>query len=145
MKPIIIQSDFILSVLSAVSIEITHLTFFPFILTRNKAALKEDVLFFNHEMIHVQQQFEFFVLGLIIGLVAILLGKSFLFTFLSWPVIYLIMYYGHWLINRVKYRNHEKPAIVAYQRIIFEQEAYKNQSNPNYLESRKYFAWLRKA
>lgn len=88
---------------------------FPFILLNN-VSLKKDKVILNHEKIHLRQQLELLVL--------------------PFYVAYLINY----LINRLKYKNHDE----AYRKIIFEQEAYRNDSDLNYLAKRKSYAWLKK-
>ena len=66
----------------------------------------------NHEQIHLRQQLE--------------LGILFFYIF------YLLEYFTRLMI----YGNHLK----AYFNISFEREAYRNQSNPEYLKTRKWFA-----
>ena len=68
----------------------------------------------RHETIHYQQQLE-------------------MLMFFQW-----IMYGVFWLWGFVKYRDGKK----AYYQCPFEQEAYANDTDVNYLENRKRFAWL---
>ncbi len=68
----------------------------------------------NHEMIHFKQQVEC--------------------LFLFWYLIYLFNY----LILRLKYKHYE-----AYKKICFENEAYKNESDLQYLSKRKLYAWIK--
>ena len=67
----------------------------------------------RHEQIHWKQQMEMLIL-----------------PFYLW---YLI----EWLIRLVTDKGN------AYRSISFEQEAYRNESNVKYLESRKRFAWVK--
>jgi hypothetical protein len=69
----------------------------------------------NHESIHFRQMLETLIVG------------------------YYLIYLGHYLYLRQTYE-HEQ----AYEHICLEVEAYKNQSNLNYLKTRKLFAWARK-
>lgn len=68
----------------------------------------------NHERIHTAQQ------------------KELLFIF------FYIWYLIEWLINLIIYRDFDK----AYAQIKFEKEAYANQYNFDYLNNRKFFAFL---
>ena len=92
---------------------ISGLTLFPFIILRDKQ-LKEDKRIMNHERIHIRQQVELLIL--------------------PFYILYLIEY----AIGLIKYRNR----LSAYMNISFEKEAYKNDSNLNYLEKRKFWAWI---
>lgn len=76
----------------------------------------------NHELIHSAQYKETLFLG------------------------FLIVYLAEWLIRCIiefckgNFRNggHQ-----AYRKISFEQEAYQNDFDVNYLESRRHFCWIR--
>ncbi len=91
---------------------ISGITLFPFIILRDKA-LKLDKRILNHERIHIRQQVELLVL--------------------PFYVVYLIEF----VIGLIKYRNR----LSAYMNISFEREAYKNDSDLNYLKERKLWAW----
>ena len=67
----------------------------------------------RHETVHFQQQLEL------------------LFVF-HW-----ILYGVFWLAGLIKYKNGKK----AYYQNTFEQEAYDNESNTNYLFNRKRYSW----
>ena len=67
----------------------------------------------NHETIHIKQYNELLVVG------------------------FLGLYLWDWLHGLFKYRNSQ----TAYYRIRFEQEAYENDRDVNYLANRKRFAW----
>jgi hypothetical protein len=89
------------------------LTFFPFVFLMNK----EDVLdkvFVNHEKIHFRQQLELLVL-----------------PFYVWYVMEFLI---RWIITKDKN--------VAYRNISFEKEAYTNEKDLNYLESRSFWKFL---
>lgn len=89
------------------------MTLFPFILLK-KRELVADKTIMNHEMIHLRQQLELLIL--------------------SFYMIYVL----HYLINLVIYKNHDK----AYRNIIFEQEAYRHESDLDYLKKRRFWGWL---
>ena len=89
------------------------LTFFPFVFIKNK----EDVLdkvFVNHEKIHLRQQIELLVI-----------------PFYVW---YGIEFFIRWIITKDKN--------VAYRNISFEKEAYTNEKDLNYLQSRSFWKFL---
>lgn len=75
-----------------------------------------DPFFLNHERIHIAQQVELLVLP------------------------FYVLYFLNYLINFLWYFDHDK----AYRNIIFEKEAYGNEHNLQYLDSRKPFQYLRK-
>ncbi|CAM2786257.1 hypothetical protein [Flavobacterium frigoris] len=83
------------------------LTTFPFIFVRY-AMDKENLVFLNHEKIHLRQQLELLILP------------------------FFIWYFLEYLVRLVQYRNRE----LAYRNISFEREAYTNETNLDYLKSR---------
>lgn len=91
---------------------ISGITLFPFIILRDKQ-LKQDKRILNHERIHIRQQVELLVL--------------------PFYVLYLIEF----IVRLIKYKNRRK----AYLNISFEREAYKNDSDLNYLKNRKLWTW----
>lgn len=86
----------------------------PNILLKSKAS-KEDAIFLNHERIHLKQQIEMLVI-----------------PFYVWYVL-------EFLVRLFYYKNSQK----AYLNISFEREAYKQQSNLNYLKNRKFWAFTK--
>ena len=90
------------------------LTFFPFVIIRNKFD-KTDLVLINHEKIHLRQQLELLVL-----------------PFYTW-------YFLDFLIKLFRYKDSNK----AYRNIIFEKEAYANENDPNYLKKRSFWGFLR--
>ncbi|MBK6276418.1 MAG: hypothetical protein KA174_01885 [Chitinophagales bacterium] len=93
---------------------IAGVSIFPFVILENKT-IKKDKTFVNHEMIHIYQQMEL------------------LFVF------FFLWYYLEFLILFIKYKNWYK----AYLNISFEREAYQNESNYNYLKTRKLFSFTK--
>lgn len=88
------------------------ITLWPFVILRNHE-LKENVQLLNHEKIHLRQQAELLVL-----------------FFYVW---YGLEYAFHWYQLKNKKQ--------AYYQISFEREAYANESDPQYLKNRKFFAF----
>ena len=77
----------------------------------SREEMSEDVL--NHESIHIAQQKELLVL------------------------FFYLLYGWDYFMGLIKYKDKEK----AYYRIRFEQEAYENMYNQNYLTERKLYSW----
>lgn len=93
----------------------TAITLYPFVFVA-KEEYKENKVLMNHEAIHLQQQKELLL------------------------VPFFIIYIVHYLLLFAWYRNHYR----AYENVIFEQEAYSNQADLNYLKKRKLWQFLRK-
>lgn len=89
------------------------MTIWPFIIVREKA-LCEDVVFQNHERIHLRQQAEMLV------------------------VFFYIWYGIEFLIRWAQYKNR----YLAYRNISFEREAHFAETNLQYLRNRKFWAFL---
>ncbi len=90
------------------------ISLWPFIFIKD-STLKKDTYFINHEKIHLKQQSELLVLP------------------------FYILYLLEFCIRAFKYRNFNR----AYHNISFEQEAYANEENSNYLVNRKPFSFLK--
>ena len=91
---------------------------YPFIILRKREFLDDPVIM-NHERIHHCQQVELLIL--------------------PFYVLYLLNYF----FNRLRYSTHDQ----AYRNIIFEREAYSNESDFDYLKKRKWlssFQYLKK-
>ena len=69
----------------------------------------------NHETIHIHQQRELLVIP------------------------FYILYFYYYLVGIIKYKDKQQ----AYYMIPFEQEAYANDQDLDYLKNRKRFAWRR--
>lgn len=74
---------------------------------------KEDKRMLNHEAIHIHQQKELLI------------------------VPFFLIYLLNWAFNLFKY----KDMAAAYRNIVFEREAYGNEDNFKYLDTRERFAW----
>lgn len=95
-------------------IKLGGIALFPFIILNARLSDERQKVLINHERIHIRQQIELLVLP------------------------FYILYSINYLINRVKYGSHDK----AYRNIIFEREAFAQESNPNYLSNRKMWMFL---
>jgi len=78
---------------------------------------KNDVVMLNHESIHVTQQLELFIIP------------------------FYILYVLNWVYNLVKYSGDTDKA---YMEILFEKEAYANEEDLSYLETRPKWACFKK-
>lgn len=92
---------------------------------RNKPISKTT---FNHESIHLQQELDF------------VFGCEALYTFGG--CIFYILYFIEWLFKAIL-SICTLGRIKAYRSISFEQEAYNNQTNLEYLKNRKRFNWVK--
>jgi DMSO/TMAO reductase YedYZ heme-binding membrane subunit len=90
------------------------LTLFPFVFIKY-AFDSENKVLVNHEKIHIRQQLELFVL-----------------PFFLW-------YFVEYAVRLLQYKN----ANLAYRNISFEREAYANELDLDYLETRTYFSFLK--
>ena len=90
------------------------LTLWPFIVLRENS-LKEDHALVNHERIHLRQQLELFIIP------------------------FYIWYLLEWCVRCCMYRD----AYRAYQNISFEREAYLNEGDLNYLNSRNPYSFIK--
>jgi len=96
------------------ALKVNAMALFPFILVK-EAALKHDEVLIRHERIHLRQEAELLVI--------------------PFYVLYIMSY----LLNRIRFKEHDQ----AYRHIIFEREAYANEAIPDYLQKRKFWAWIR--
>lgn len=90
------------------------ITLFPFIILRSDT-YKNDKKLILHERIHLAQQKELLVIP------------------------FFLMYSTEFLVRLVFYRSRKK----AYRNISFEREAYANETNPQYLHTRKPYSFLK--
>jgi hypothetical protein len=90
------------------------LAIYPFVFIKYRWD-KKNVLFLNHERIHLRQQLELLIL-----------------PFYIW---YILEFF--W---RLAYY---KKFDLAYRSICFEREAYINEPNPDYLKNRSFWAFLK--
>ena len=93
-------------------LSVQGLAIYPFIFLKSKNLCRDKQLI-NHEMIHIRQQLELLILP------------------------FYILYALNFMINYFLYAD----IYTAYRKIIFEKEAYDNDSNPIYLKNRSFAAW----
>jgi len=96
------------------SLPAAGMAIFPFILLK-KASYKTDKEIINHEKIHLRQQLELLVLP------------------------FYILYLANYLFNLIRFKKHD----LAYRKIVFEEEAYENEHDLNYLKDGNWFGWLK--
>ena len=96
---------------------------------------KIDDVTMNHESVHSRQYVEVGILSLILLMPLVFNGLWWLWLILSVFAFY-IWYIIEWLIRLFMKGN-------AYRNTSFEREAYDNEKNLNYLDSRKLFAWIK--
>ena len=86
------------------------LTLFPFVILRDFLD-KENKVLLNHEKIHIRQQIELLILP------------------------FFLLYFLEYLIRLLQFKDRNK----AYRNISFEREAYQNESNLDYLQTRSFW------
>lgn len=89
------------------------ISLWPFVVLRQKESA-DDLIFINHERIHLKQQQELLVLP------------------------FYLLYLAEFVVRYFKYRN----AYTAYRNISFEKEAYENESDLQYCKTRKIWGFL---
>lgn len=94
----------------------------------------------NHEKIHTVQMLDCFILLAPILLILILFGASWWWMLLS-PCAFYIWYLLEYLIIRIF--NIRDKQNNCYHEISLEEEAYENDDNLEYINSRKHFAWFK--
>lgn len=110
----------------------------PFVFVRKSARITTTDI--NHEKIHCAQQCEVTVTTLILGIIFALAGVFCVWWVLVSPIIYYVLYGLDFVIRLFTcWMNGHK----AYRNIIFEQEAYVNQTNKEYLKKRKPFDYVK--
>ena len=113
------------------------LTLWPWIFIRNGAKARFNERTERHENTHGEQQKELLAVGTILCAVLMLSGCGW-WSLMALP-LFLWLYGLFYLIGLVRYHDHDR----AYYNNPFEQEAYRNQENLQYLENRHLFAWVK--
>ena len=110
---------------------------FGILFTKKNNKLSDKTI--NHESIHTEQIKEMMVVTLII-----LLLTSFIFNFSLWYLLLAIPSFYIWYgIEYLIVRFFHKKQHDAYHDVSFEEEAYANEYNLDYLKNRKHFCWFR--
>ena len=87
---------------------------FPFILIRDNFETNNLVLI-NHEKIHLRQQLELLIIP------------------------FYVLYFIDYILKTILFQDKNK----AYKNILFEREAYLNEENMDYLQTRPFWNWTR--
>ena len=87
---------------------------FPFVFVKYRVD-KENVVFVNHEKIHLRQQLELLVIP------------------------FFIWYFFEFILRLIQYKNSD----LAYRNISFEREAYANEKDLDYLKQRSFWRFLK--
>lgn len=105
---------------------------------RNEYKDKVTDAVLNHESIHMYQQLELLILGVVVGI----LSCSFLPISWWWMIAFclspFLVYIICWIIEILL-----PPYDKAYKNICFESEAQYNEYNFNYLKKRVPFSWIK--
>ena len=110
---------------------------FPFVFYKNKY-IRMNRTTMLHEKIHLQQQLECGLAGLLIfGVQAFIMDQ--VLWLLPAILFYYVFYFILYLINLIKYKDKYE----AYKNIAFEREAFKNENQKYYLVFRKHFSWIK--
>lgn len=90
------------------------MTLFPFVFVKYGLD-KENLVFLNHERIHLRQQLELLIIP------------------------FFIFYIMEFLVRLIQYGNMD----LAYRNISFEREAYANEKEVDYLKQRSFWKFLK--
>ena len=90
----------------------------------------------NHERIHTEQQKEVTIVGAV-------LAAAFWYFLSWWSLLFLLLFYGWYILEWVFKVFWYGELQIAYHAIGFEKEAFCNEADFSYLDSRKRFAWLK--
>lgn len=103
--------------------------------------IRDDInrIEYNHEGIHTVQLIECMLLSMvIIAILSVIFNFSFLWVLLSIP-----MYYIQYGLEYCCIRLFHKKQGNAYHDVSFEEEAYNNENDLDYLKNRTPFAWIK--
>lgn len=114
------------------------MTVWPFIFIRKDKELKFVDKVKRHEYIHVYQQIECLLVGVVLAFLMLILGCGW------WSLIplglFFELYAVEWIIKGlINFGNSRR----AYRSISFEREAFENQENPDWLDDRPKFYWIK--
>jgi len=113
------------------------ITVCPFVFYLNKN-VKANVITRNHESIHIRQQMECAVVGMLLGAFT---GALFHVMWLILPgaLLFYALYFAEFIFRLIQYGNTH----TAYREISFEREAYMNANLTSYIYLRKPFSWIK--
>ena len=111
------------------------MTFWPLLFIRKENAYQFDDVAENHENIHARQQIEMLIVGTVIAV-----GLYFL---IGWWCLFALPIFYYWYCIEYLLRSIFGKARNPYRAISFENEAYTNEHDMEYLKHRTPFAWLK--
>lgn len=98
-----------------------------------------DPIEYNHENIHSVQWVECTVLAICVIIILCIFCNLSFWCILFAPLIYYIQYCMEYIIIRYFHKKQKD----AYHDVSFEEEAYANEQNLNYNNTRVPFAWIK--
>lgn len=108
---------------------------FGILFIKEKAKLNEVDI--NHERIHSEQYKEVTYLSMyLLGIIGLVFGNL---AILLSPLVYYIFYVFEWLFRLIRHHDAHK----SYRSISFEREAYANEDNILYVQTRNIFNFLK--
>lgn len=114
------------------------ITLFPFVFYLNKN-VKANPITRNHESIHIRQQMECALVGVLVSTAGGLLFSWTMWVLLPGAFLFYLIYGVEFIIKAIK----NKSWYGGYINLSFEREAYLNSNRQSYISLRKSFAWIR--
>lgn len=120
---------------------------YPFIFVRNDRRQYFTKKTETHECIHAYQQIETCVLFLLVLLLLAGVGLISFWWLLASPLAFFVLYALEYIVKGLFYLPFHKSkadpqSTSVYLKVSFEREAYANEGDAGYPDSRKPFAWL---
>ena len=112
-------------------------TIFPFVFYRTEI-VKQSTITRTHEIIHIKQQIEMGLAGILCSCLIWLIVHSYV-VFLPALFMFYIWYFAFYIVYWIGYKDRDK----AYLENPFEKEAYLNDNFVYYPEMRRWFAWIK--
>lgn len=98
-----------------------------------------SIVDYNHEGIHTKQIKECAILGfVIISILCVIFNLSIFWLLLSYCTFYLLYGIEYYCIRLFHHKQND-----AYHDVSFEEEAFNNQTDFDYINNRRCFAWIR--
>lgn len=113
-------------------------TIFPFVFYLNKN-VKANSITRNHESIHIRQQMECTVVGLLVSTIQVSLFRVTMWVILPGALLFYLIYLTDFVVKYFVYKDWN----TAYREISFEREAYLNANIESYIGFRKPFSWIK--
>lgn len=109
----------------------------PWVFVRNECKDRFTPIDSNHEGIHILQQGEMYIVGIVLAIILALCGCGW-WSLFGVPIFFI--WYG--LEYLVRWIGYGFDGHLAYKNISFEQEAYLNEGNLDYQRARNHFRWV---